>query len=165
MAVISCQASLTVAGLAGGVTPVTGLGPAVMVVAWRAAPQALSRMPQVDVPIPTAPTISVTRTPTLATRGVTALASHVAEVAIVTKKEKGCFVNFFMFFNEKGERSRCDVCVSVGSSNLSKQVSTQLLPCLKNPSLQTSHCTLWRPVHDLQVKWQRSHTRSSLSSA
>lgn len=70
----------------------TGFGPTVLVVAWRAALQALPPLPQVDVVLPTAQTVSVTRTPTLAAGGVTPLANHRGGVAKVTEKQRGCLV-------------------------------------------------------------------------
>lgn len=71
----------------------TGLGTAAMVVAGRAALQAPSPLPQVDIAIPTAQTVSVTTTPTLATRGVTSLANHGGGVAKVTEKRRGYLVS------------------------------------------------------------------------
>lgn len=70
----------------------TGLGLAVLVVAWGAAPQAPSPLPQVDVVLPTAQTVSVTSTPTLATGGVTSVTHHGGGVAKVTERERGCLV-------------------------------------------------------------------------
>lgn len=155
---IRCQASLTRAGLAGGVTLVAGLGRALLVVAWRAALQALSPLPQVDVLIPTAQTVPVAATPTLAASGVTAIANHGRGVSKVTA-EQSWFTFQCICMNKEG---RAGEYVYV---YLSEQTSTQPPPCLKNPGLQSTHCTLWRPTQDLQLKWQRSHTRSSLSSA
>lgn len=83
---------LTAAGLAGGVTFVTGLRLDVLVEAWRAALQALSPLPHVDVVLSTAQTVSVTATPAVSTRGVTLLANHGGGVAKVTEKEGGGLV-------------------------------------------------------------------------
>lgn len=81
-----------------------GLGRA-LVVAWRADLQAPSRLPEVDVVLPTAQTVSVTTTPTLAARGVTSLANHGGRVAKVTGKERVISVWFMMFCDEKGEEA------------------------------------------------------------
>lgn len=116
----------------------TGLGPAVLVVAWRAALQAFSPLHQVDVTLPTVQTVSVTTTPALATRGVTSFAKHGGGVAKVTEKERGYLLSLWCSLMKTKRR----LCVYVCSSNLSEQVSTQLLPCLKNPDLQSTHCTL-----------------------
>lgn len=78
------QSAASTAGFAGGMTLVTGLGPSVLVVVWRAALKALSLLPQVDVALPTEQTVSVTTTPTLGTRGVTSLTDHGGGVAKVT---------------------------------------------------------------------------------
>ena len=67
----------------------TGLRQGVLVVAWRASAQALPLLPQVDVVLPTAQTVSVTMTPTPVAGGVTSLAHHGGSVAKVTEKEKG----------------------------------------------------------------------------
>lgn len=81
----------------------TGVGVAVFVVAWRAALQALSRLPQVDVVVPTAQTVSVTTTPTLVARGVTLVTNHGAGVAKVTEKERG-YLFVLLFSVMKKER-------------------------------------------------------------
>lgn len=70
----------------------TGLRPAVLVVVWRAALQALSPLLHIYIVLPTAQTVSVTTTPTLSTRGVTSLANHAGGVAKVAEKERGCLV-------------------------------------------------------------------------
>ena len=80
---------VTVAALARWVTLVTVVGPFLLVVGWRAALQALSPLPQVDVVLPTTQTVPVTTTRTLATGGVAALADHRGGVAKVTEKESG----------------------------------------------------------------------------
>lgn len=78
------QGAPIAAGLAGRVTLAAGLGPAVQVEARRAALQALSPLPQVDVTRPTAQAVFVTRTPAPATRGVASLTNHGVGVAKVT---------------------------------------------------------------------------------
>ncbi len=70
----------------------TGLKKAVLVVTLRAALQALSPLPHVDVVLTTAQTVPVAMTPTLAAGGVTSLASHGGFVAKVTEKERGDYV-------------------------------------------------------------------------
>lgn len=101
------MASFTPAGLAGGVTLVTSLRPAVWEVAWRAALEALSPLPQVEVVLPTVQTVFVTTTPTLVTRWVTSITNHGGGIAKVTEKERGCLVCFLI---KKGKETLC-VCV------------------------------------------------------
>lgn len=97
----SQQAAFTAAGLAGGVTPVTGLRPSVFIVAWRASLQALSPLAQVYITVTAAQTVSVTTTPTLATRRVTVIASHGGGVAEITGKQNAYLFSFpCSFMNE-----------------------------------------------------------------
>lgn len=92
MTEISCF--FTAAGLAGWVTSETVVGPCVMVVGLRAALQATSPLPQVDIVLPTTQAVSASTTPTLATRGVTALTNPGGGVAEVTLRREGiCLVS------------------------------------------------------------------------
>lgn len=65
----------------------TGLGPSVFIVAWRASLQTLPPLSQVYIAVTTTQTVSVTTTPTLATRGVTVLTSHGGGVAEITERD------------------------------------------------------------------------------
>lgn len=121
-------------------TLAAGLGPAVQVEARRAALQALSPLPQVDVTRPTAQAVFVTRTPAPATRGVASLTNHGVGVAKVTDRERERGHQFSLLVSAE-EKENAILCVCV-FFNLSEQVSTQLLPCLKNPDLQSTHCKL-----------------------
>lgn len=113
------------------VTLVTVCGPDIFVVPWRAALQALPPWPHVHIALPTVQTVCVATAYTLAAGGVTSLTKHGGLVAKVAEIEGGLVFRVYY-----GDQER----VFKMFSNLSEQVSTQLLACLKNPGLQVLQC-------------------------
>lgn len=109
----------------------TVCGPVVFMVSWRAAPQTLSRLPHVHVALPAAQAMSVTTAYTLAAGGVTSLTKHGGQVAKVAEIERRQ-----LFRTHSDDQIR----VFEMFPNLSEQVLTQLLACLKNPGLQVVQC-------------------------
>lgn len=138
----SWKVIITAAGLAGWMTLVAGLGPAVLVVACRAALQALSLLLEVHMVPPAAQTICIPTTPALAARRVTVLANHGGFIAEVTEKREGYQLS--LFFLAKGRERRLSV---------NQQVYLCVLLTLLN-SPQRS----WFPAKRIQVyRWHTAH--------